>query len=262
MERNLRIALCQADTVWEDAAATISALEPAVRKFCKKENPDILVFPETFSVGFTMNPSVSESVGGESFAWLHRMAVELGTATVGSVPTNEEGKRYNRCFFIRPDGSFFKYDKRHLFNPSGEGAVYTPGEEQCTVEYLGWRIELNVCYDLRFPVWSRNVGNRYDLLLNIANWPSVRIASADILLRARAVENVCYTAFCNRVGEDSTCSYNGHSVILDFFGNGISHRRTVNGTQFFCAELDISALRQFREKFPAWKDADKFDIER
>ena len=256
----IKIALCQANTEWEDAQSTVNALEPAVLRFCRKMTPDILVFPETYSVGFTMNPAVAEPVDGLSVSWLRKMASLTGAATVGSVPVIENGKRYNRCCFFTPEGTGYFYDKRHLFNPSGEGATYTPGRKRCTVSYKGWNIELNVCYDLRFPVWSRNVGNRYDLMINIANWPSVRIGAADILARARAVENVSYFVFCNRVGEDAVCSYNGHSVILDYFGKRISEKKTVGGVSFLHATLDRESLAQFREKFPAWKDADSFEV--
>ncbi|MBQ0123376.1 MAG: nitrilase family protein [Bacteroidales bacterium] len=258
--QKFKISLCQVDTVWENAQATIDALEPAVRRFCAKKNPDLLVLPETYSVGFTMNPEVAEDPDGPSVRWLRKISSETGAAVIGSVPIKENGLRFNRCFFITPDGKQFKYDKRHLFNPSGEGGTYTPGKDMLTVEYKGWKIELNVCYDLRFPVWSRNAGNRYDLLVNIANWPTVRIGAAEILAKARAVENVAYMVFCNRVGDDAVCTYNGHSHILDFFGADVARRMRVDGTSFLYAELDHESLMQFREKFPAWKDGDSFDI--
>lgn len=256
----LKIALCQVDTVWENSPATIAELELPVKRFCKLMSPDILVFPETFSVGFTMNPEIAEAPDGYSVQWLHKTAAKYGIAVVGSVPVLENGLRYNRCYFITPDGKEYTYDKRHLFNPSGEGETYTPGGKRLTVEYRGWNIEFNVCYDLRFPVWSRNSDNRYDLMVNIANWPSVRIGAARILAKARAVENVSYFVFCNRVGDDAVCSYNGHSTILDFFGNRISKRKKVLGTSFLYADLDKESLLQFREKFPAWKDADDFEV--
>lgn len=258
--QKLDIALCQVDTVWENAPATVAAIEPAVKKFCKSVKPDILILPETFSIGFTMNPEAAEEPDGFSVQWLRRMAAECGAAFVGSVPVKENGRRYNRCYFVTPEGEQFTYDKRHLFNPSGEGQTYTPGGSICTVAYKGWNIELNVCYDLRFPVWSRNVGKRYDLFINIANWPSVRIGAAEILAKARAVENASYMVFCNRVGEDTVCSYNGHSQILDYFGNSIARRKTVLGTSFMYATIDRQPLSEFREKFQAWKDSDKFEI--
>lgn len=259
---NLKVALCQHSIVWEDAKATAAALEPAVIKFCKLHNPDILIFPETYSVGFTMNPEVAEPADGFSVSWLRKTATATGAAVIASVPVLEKGKRYNRCFFITPEGEEYHYDKRHVFNPSGEGRTYTAGKARTTVPYKGWNIELNVCYDLRFPVWTRNTGNRYDLLVNIANWPDVRIAAAEALIRARAIENCCYAIFCNRVGKDATCNYNGKSAILDFFGKSLSTSNTVCGTRFLSAELDAEALAHYREKFPAWKDADNFEIKK
>lgn len=265
--KDLKIAVCQSDIVWEDAAATIASLEAPVRRYCKKYNPDLLIFPETYSVGFTMNPAVSEKEDGISASWLRRIAAELGVAVIASIPVLEKDKkgveqRYNRSHFITPSGEEYHYDKRHLFNPSGEGAVYVPGKERCTVSYKGWNIELNICYDLRFPVWSRNVGNRYDLLVNVANWPDVRVEAAKALIRARAIENCSYAVFCNRVGSDTTCRYNGQSAVVDYFGNSIAETRNACGTRFLSAVLSKENLLHFREKFPAWKDADTFTVDK
>ncbi|MBR1538346.1 MAG: nitrilase family protein [Bacteroidales bacterium] len=262
---NLRIALCQHNIVWEDARSTIARIEKPVRRFCAKHRPDLLVFPETYSVGFSMNPSVAEPPDGPSTTWLRRIAGECGTAVVASVPTRiaggEEGDhRYNRCWFIAPDGTEFHYDKRHLFTPSGESKAYEQGRSRCTVTYRGWRIELNVCYDLRFPVWSRNVDNGYDLLVNIANWPASRIEAADMLLKARATENACYAAFCNRVGRDGLCDYNGKSMLLDYIGHDIARRRRAGGVRFYEAELRMDRLRHYRERFPVSADSDRFEI--
>jgi len=261
---NLKIALCQHDIVWENARATVERLEKPVRRFCDRHHPDILVFPETFSVGFTMNPAVSEPVDGFSVTWLRRIARECGVAVIASIPTlvdRPDGEhRYNRCRFIAPDGSETVYDKRHLFTPSGESGSYEAGKRRSVVSYRGWHIELNVCYDLRFPVWSRNVGNAYDLLVNIANWPDSRIEAADMLLRARATENACYAVFCNRVGRDSFCRYNGKSLILDYIGYDIARRRRVGGVRFFEAELRMDRLRHYRERFPVSADSDVFEI--
>ena len=264
MQEKLKLALCQHNIVWEDASATLERIDAPMRKYCARYKPDLLLLPETFSVGFTMNPSVAEPPDGISASWLRRLAREAGTAVVASVPTiilDEEGeRRVNRCWFIAPDGREWHYDKRHLFSPSGESPAYSPGKERCTVEYLGWKIELNVCYDLRFPVWSRNVDCGYDLLLNIANWPDSRIEAADILIHARAVENACYAAFCNRIGSDYLCSYDGHSMIVGFFGDDIARRHRVGGVRFYDAELSLKKLNHYRERFPVSSDADKFEI--
>lgn len=256
----LKIALCQYDIAWEDAQATLARIEGPVRNFCERHGPDLLVFPETFSVGFTMNPSVAEPEDGPSTQWLRRMAASCRTAVAASVPTLDGGQRFNRCRFIAPDGREWRYDKRHLFTPSGENGAYVPGDRRCTVDYLGWRIELNVCYDLRFPVWSRNEDDRYDLLLNIANWPETRIGHARALLKARAIENASYAAFCNRTGEDAFCRYNGRSAILDYVGDSIARSIGIGGLRFFSATLDLGPMRYYRQHFPALDDADSYKI--
>lgn len=256
----LKIALCQHDIVWEDAAGTLARIEGPVRRFCAKYRPDLLVFPETFSVGFTMNPDRSEPVDGPSASWLRTLSRSCGVAVVASVPTLADGHRYNRCYFIAPEGEEWRYDKRHLFSPSGESGAYEKGRSRCTVPYKGWNIELNVCYDLRFPVWSRNQDCGYDLLLNIANWPAVRIEAADILLHARAVENACYAAFCNRIGNDSFCEYDGHSMIVNFFGQDIARRRRVGDVHFFTADLSLPELQHYRSRFPVSEDADEYVV--
>ena len=181
-------------------------------------------------------------------------------AVVASVPTLADGHRYNRCYFIAPEGEEWHYDKRHLFSPSGESGAYEKGRSRCTVPYKGWNIELNVCYDLRFPVWSRNPDCGYDLLLNIANWPAIRIEAADILLHARAVENACYAAFCNRIGKDALCEYDGHSMIVNFFGQDMARRRRVGGVRFLTADLSLPKLQHYRSRFPVSEDADEYIV--
>ena len=257
---NLRIALCQHNIVWENAQATLARIDRPVRRFCAKRQPDLLVFPETFSVGFTMNPDASEPGDGPSASWLRTLSRECGVAVVASVPTLDGGHRYNRCYFIGPEGEEWHYDKHHLFTPSGESAAYEKGTQRCTVPWKGWNIELNVCYDLRFPVWSRNPDCGYDLLLNIANWPSSRIAAADILIHARAVENACYAVFCNRIGKDALCDYNGHSRIVNFYGEDIARRRCAGGVRFYTAELSLPKLQHYRSRFPVTEDADHFEL--
>jgi len=263
--QNLKTALCQSDIVWENAAATTAALESPILNFCRTNKPDVLVLPETFSVGFSMNPDVSEEIDGLSSSWLRSMAARTGVALIASVPTfdlDSDGNRcrFNRCLFVCPDGTEYHYDKRHLFNYSGEGKTYTPGRNKMVVEYKGWHICLNICYDLRFPVWSRNVSNGYDLLIYIANWPDVRVKAAQALIKARAIENCCYALFCNRVGDDATCHYNGRSTIVDFFGQSTADRKKVEGVTFLTSELDAEALMHYRDKFPASKDSDIFEI--
>ena len=263
--QDLKIALCQHDIVWENAPATLARLEEPVRRFCARMHPDLLVFPEAFSVGFSMNPAVVEDPDGVSASWLRRIASSCSVAVVASVPTrvaapDGTAHAFNRCWFIAPDGRSWHYDKRHLFTPSGERAAYEPGSQRCTVPYLGWNIELNVCYDLRFPVWSRNVACEYDLLVNIANWPASRIDAAQILLRARAVENAAYAVFCNRIGCDSFCDYDGKSMILDYVGHSIAHACTAGGVRFYSSVLQAAPLLHYRDRFPVAGDADRFAI--
>ena len=260
----LRIALCQHDIVWEDAAATLARIDAPVRRFCAQHHPDLLVFPEAFSVGFTMNPDVAEPEDGPSATWLRDIAAACSTAVIASVPTwlnaQQKGRRVNRCWFITPEGTAYHYDKRHLFTTSGERPAFEPGDRRCTVPYKGWNIELNVCYDLRFPVWSRNAGNGYDLLVNIANWPDSRIDAAQMLLRARAVENAAYAVFCNRIGSDALCGYDGKSMILDYVGHSIARRHRTGGVQFYSAGLQMAPLAHYRDRFPVVEDADRFEI--
>lgn len=265
MKEQLNIALCQSDIAWEDAASTISSLDAPVRAFLSGCDTDLIVFPETYSVGFSMNPVVSERPDGPSVQWLREISKAYGVAAIASVPTLDKDDdgiegRYNRCFFICPDGTEYHYDKHHLFTPSGEGAAYVPGKERVCVSYKGWNIELNVCYDLRFPVWSRNTGNRYDLLVNIANWPVSRVKAASTLIKARAIENSAYALFCNRIGSDPLCEYNGCSTVVNWFGERICSSRTVAGLRFYKATLKAADIRHYRERFAAWKDADEFTL--
>jgi len=216
---------------------------------------DLIVLPEMFSTGFTMNTEMSEElVNGEfpSVALLKDEAARLNAAIVGSLSVREEGKAYNRLFFVRPSGEISTYNKRHLFSFAGEHKHYEAGEEQCLVEWRGWNILLNICYDLRFPVWTRNeVINgipKFDLMIYVANWPSVRAEVWKTLLKARAIENVSYVIGVNRIGEDENGhAYSGDSAIVNFRGE-------------LTQELSLEELNAFREKFPALNDADSFQL--
>ncbi|MFM1771816.1 MAG: hypothetical protein RLZZ71_958 [Bacteroidota bacterium] len=216
---------------------------------------DLIVLPEMFSTGFTMNTEVSEElVNGEfpSVTLMKEESARLNAAIVGSLSVREEGKAYNRLFFVRPSGEVSTYNKRHLFSFAGEHKHYEAGEEQCLVEWRGWNILLNICYDLRFPIWSRNEMlngiPKYDLLIYVANWPSVRAEVWKTLLKARAIENVAYVIGVNRVGEDGNGhAYSGDSAIVNFRGEHTT-------------ELSLEELNAFREKFPALNDADSFQL--
>ena len=216
---------------------------------------DLIVLPEMFSTGFTMNTEVSEElVNGEfpSVALMKEESARLNAAIVGSLSVREEGKAFNRLFFVRPSGEVSTYNKRHLFSFAGEHKHYEVGEEQCLVEWRGWNILLNICYDLRFPIWSRNelINGipKYDLLIYVANWPSVRAEVWKTLLKARAIENVAYVIGVNRIGEDGNGhAYSGDSAIVNFRGEHTT-------------DLSLDELNAFREKFPALNDADSFQL--
>ncbi len=216
---------------------------------------DLIVLPEMFSTGFTMNTTVSEELVNDEFpsvTLLKEEAARLNAAIVGSLSVREEGQAYNRLFFVRPSGEVSTYNKRHLFSLAGEHKHYEAGQEQCLVEWRGWNILLNICYDLRFPVWTRNEmineQPKFDLMIYVANWPSVRAEVWKTLLKARAIENVAYVIGVNRIGEDGNGhAYSGDSAIVNFRGEH---------TQ----ELSLEELNAFREKFPALNDADSFQL--
>lgn len=269
MKEILNISVCQTDLQWEAPAVNMDRIASSVRRHlsgCPEAlRSDLIVLPEFFTTGFTSDRKYAEPGGGRALCWMKAMAEETGAAFAGSVPVEEGGKVYNRLYFVRPDGTTDHYDKRHLFRMSREPEVFSCGTSHAVAGYLGWKIGLNVCYDLRFPVWSRNAGGgMYDIMVNVASWPASRIEAASVLARARAVENQAYFIFCNRTGDSPEESYRGGSAVFDFKG-----RPTGGFTAFpemgICggfldASLDLGALRHFREKFPVWMDADKFDI--
>lgn len=263
--------LCSLNMIWEDKARNLEKLESLFSSFDFK--PDVVILPEMFTTGFTMNTSLAEPMDGETVAWMKRQAAKMDCAIIGSIPVIEDGKIFNRALFVKPSGIVEYYDKRHLFRMGEENLHYTVGFEKCIVEYKGVRFALNICYDIRFPVWSRNIDNEYDVLVNVANFPSSRIKVIEPLVRARAIENLCYTLFVNRTGSDKGCTYTASSMAVDFKGNSIGDILEIKGNstediseqisyspQIIKVELDMSALQQFREKFPAWKDADHFTI--
>lgn len=217
---------------------------------------DLYVLPEMFSTGFATCPEgIAEEEGSDTLSWMKRKAEEKDAAIAGSVAISSGGKYYNRLYFVKPDGSVAFYDKRHLFSYAGEDEHYTCGDERVVVEWRGVRIMLQVCYDLRFPVFSRNHGD-YDMVVYVAAWPTSRIHVWDTLLRARAMENQCYVAGVNRIGSDPNCDYCGHSVIISPYGKEIATCEE----QMECtaqADIDMERLEAFRKKFPVLDDADK-----
>ena len=255
----LNLSFFQYDIAWGDKEKNLSQVEKALSLL--SGTSDVLVLPETFSTGFSMlNNELSEPVSGETIATLSRWTRQYGVAVSGSFICSEEGRCYNRAFFLTPDNECFFYDKRHLFRMGEEHLHFSPGTQRIIVPYKGWNISLLVCYDLRFPVWSRNTDNGYDLLLYCANWPAVRVDAWLSLLKARAIENCAYVAGVNRVGADGNgIAHSGQSVVYDYKGGVLNELS--DEEQLCTVSLSLERLRRFREKFPVWKDADRFDVD-
>ena len=253
----MQVLLIQAPLVWENPKLNRNYFDERI--YAISENIDLIVLPEMFTTGFTMNPStVSETMQGETVLWLQSLAKAKNCAITGSVVIKEKGNFYNRMLFVFPSGEIQYYAKRHLFTLAGEEKVYTAGTQKLIVEYLGWKICPLVCYDLRFPVFSRNVED-YDLLIYVASWPKVRTTAWDALLRARAIENVSYVVGVNRMGEDASGhAYIGHSQVVDYLGEYIVEPQ--ENEAIFMTKLDKSKLMEMRKKFAFLNDKDAFEL--
>jgi len=254
----MEITLLQTAPIWKDPDANRARVEKLVRS---AGPTDLIVLPEMFSTGFVTDPEGAAEEDGGSRKLLERLAAEKGCALAGSVATRAEGTFRNRFHFVRPDGSGTYYDKRHLFTYGGEHRHYTAGQQRTVTAWGGFRILLQVCYDLRFPAFSRNRPGPegYDLILYVASWPEVRIDAWDALLKARAIENQCFVAGVNRVGSDPFNRYNGHSVVIDPYGTVIAG--CVPGKEdTVTATLSPALLEEFRKKFPVLMDADRITI--
>lgn len=261
------ITLCSSDILWEDKTGNFKRLDALLANLDYKS--DLIVFPEMFSTGFTMNTSLAEDGSGESLQWMRKAAAACNAAIVASFPFKEKDsggvmRIYNRAFFVFPSGKYVCYDKRHLFRMGNETLFYTPGKRPVIVEYKGVRFSLNICYDLRFPVWSRNVSLGYDVLINVANFPVSRLAVIEPLVKARAIENLAYVAFVNRTGRDPVSEYASGSLFVDYKGNSCGEERELfidaDPVRIIKGEIDLQKLNEFREKFPAWMDADDFTL--
>lgn len=256
----LNLALFQWDIVWRDPEANRAAVGRIMESYSGSgaPHPDIVVLPECFTTGFVTDIPQPEAAGSSpTLEWMISMARAWNSAVAGSIAVEDGGNIYNRFYFVTPSGPISVYDKKHLFRMGGEDRVYTPGNSRVVAVYKGWRILLNVCYDLRFPVWTRNRGGaEYDLILNVASWPAVRMDAALCLCRARAIENLSYFAFANRSGGSPGGEYSGGSAVWDFKGREISGTMRLGGAVAVSAALSMSSLRIFREKFPAWMDSD------
>ena len=220
---------------------------------------DLFVLPEMFSTGFCTRPEgIAEPVGSDTLLWMKQKAAELNAALAGSIAVEENGHFYNRFYFVHPDGQVQWYDKKHLFTYGGEHKSFTAGAERVIVNFRGVRILLQVCYDLRFPVWARNRKD-YDMILYVASWPTPRVDAWNILLRARAIENQCYVVAVNRVGEDPACQYCGGSAVIDPYGHTLASCED-NKSCTAEATIDMDVLEAFRKKFPVLDDADPYQI--
>ena len=269
----LRVSILQMDIAWENKQDNLRRLREKLETL--RGATEIIVLPETFSTGFSMNTdTLAEPVTGNTITTLRQWASEYQIAIAGSYIACEENfvssesnplsyknsTYYNRAFFLTPEGEAYFYDKRHLFRMGNETDNFTAGSHRIIIPYRDWNILLLVCYDLRFPVWSRNTGNEYDLLIYVANWPIPRRKVWDILLQARALENISYVCGVNRIGKDGRdIPHSGGSVVYSPKGEVLA---TVpdNEEAIATASLNLSSLQEVRLKFPAWKDADEFVI--
>lgn len=263
--KKLDLALIQQDIAWEDTAVNLKRFEENLRSI---EMPcDLVILPEMFSSGFTMNvEKCAEPVDGESVNWMKTQAYNYKSVIAGSVLAKEKGKYFNRFYWVQPDGNFVCYDKRHLFTMANEHLVMSRGQSQTIVKLNDWKINLQVCYDLRFPVWSRNRYSNetyaYDLIVYIANWPEVRSMAYRALLPARAIENQCYVAWVNRVGKDGNGVYHaGDSMVVGPAGEVIAACKT-GEEQVLKAHLSLQSLHDFRKRFLFASDWDRFTFEK
>lgn len=251
----MKVTVLQRDIVWANPEENRRRCDEAIER-----NPesDLYVLPEMFSTGFCTNPEgVAESLDSKTLEWMKSKASEKSAAIAGSVAVTDGKHYFNRFYFVKPDGSVTYYDKKHLFTYGGEHRRFTAGEERVIVEWKGVRILLQICYDLRFPVWARNRAD-YDMIIYVASWPTPRVAAWSALLVARAIENQCYVAGVNRVGTDPACEYCGGTVVIDPYGKTIAECPMSEESEA-SALVDMDALEAFREKFPVLNDADDFE---
>jgi omega-amidase len=279
----LTVSAIQSQLHWEDKSANLKMFEEKI--FAIPGKPEIVVLPEMFSTGFSMRPEIlAEEMDGPTLSWMKKLARSRSIILTGSLIIREEGKYFNRLIWMLPDGTQGYYDKRHLFAYGGENLKYSPGSRRLIASVKGWKINLQICYDLRFPVWSRQAtlndkrgtGEKratdspgtdpntremeYDLLIYVANWPERRSPAWKILLQSRAIENQCFVVGLNRVGLDGHQIYHsGDSMVIDPLGDILDHRSREEA--ILTCTLEKDRIEEIRLKFPFWKDADDFMIE-
>lgn len=252
----MKVTILQRDILWADPATNIARADEAI---ARNAGSDLYVLPEMFSTGFCVEPeTVAESLDGEALQWMKSKAAATNAAIAGSVVVTEGERYFNRFYFVKPDGEVEYYDKRHLFTYGGEHLRFSAGDRRVVVEWRGVRILLEVCYDLRFPVWARNRDD-YDMIIYVASWPTTRMLAWSTLLVARAIENQCYVVGVNRVGSDPVCEYSGGSVVISPYGELLA--QCDDGKECEAtAEVDMEFLNGFREKFPVLDDADVIEL--
>jgi len=251
----MKVTAIQQNTVWASPSENIAHLDTILGTL---PETDLIVLPEMFSTGFVTQPQDVAERAGLSLEWMKKTAAERNCAVAGSVAVYVEGRYYNRFYFVKPDAEVTYYDKHHLFSCGGEDKLFTAGDSRVIVEFRGVRFLLQICYDLRFPVWSRCRGD-YDAILYTASWPISRIGVWRTLLRARAIENQCYVAGVNRMGNDPYCEYCGGTAVIDPYGTTLAECADY-AEEAVTAEVDAALVKAFREKFPACRDADEFTI--
>ena len=266
MSSTLSVTLIQSELHWEDKKANLEMFTRKIKSIQGKT--ELVVLPEMFTTGFSMNPKkLAETMDGETINWMKNIAAEKRVIITGSVIISEQDKFFNRMIWMLPTGEFGYYDKRHLFAYAGEDEHYTSGKKRFIASVKGWRVHLQVCYDLRFPVWSRQVLNRdheeqdveYDLLIYVANWPDRRRHAWNTLLQARAIENQCFVVGVNRVGTDANGHYySGDSLVANPLGELYYHKK--DAEDIFTITLDKDEVTGIREKLPFWKDGDEFRL--
>jgi omega-amidase len=257
----LSFTLIQSQLHWENKGANLAMFEEKIMGI--RGHTEIVVLPEMFSTGFSMQPKkLAESMSGETVNWMKRIAATKKIILTGSLIIEEDGQYFNRLLWVLPDGHLGYYDKRHRFAFAGEDHEYTAGHKRLIAQVKGWKINLQVCYDLRFPVWARQHSGEtpeYDVLLYVANWPERRNHAWKTLLTARAIENQCYVVGLNRVGDDGNgIHHSGDSMVIDPLGVTLYHKEEAEDVYTIILQKD--ALQTVREKFPFWKDADHFKI--
>ena len=256
MKEDLKLSILQHELIWENASANLEKIDFLVAG--KLDHTDVLILPEMFTTGFTMNPSgVAETMEGESVGWMKRRAREWNIVLAGSLVIKEKKQNFNRFLWVAPSGNIQYYDKRHLFRMGEENEHYRAGKQKLITSLGEWHFRPLICYDLRFPVWSRNRSD-YDVLLYVANWPASRRHVWKSLLLARALENQSYVVGVNRIGKDGNgIEYSGDSMIIDPRGNVLSKTQP-NTESFETVSLSLNELIDFRKKFPVSMDADEF----